>query len=377
VGDEPPTSTFYQLTAFKSAEDGTEVKNTSLLQEVTVNPEPTPTPEPEAPVVELFEATPNEVIAGEAQTSKLTWSVTGDTTNVQISSPDLQLDGLEIQDVVTVTVNETTLFVLTAFNGELKTSKAVEVKALEPTPTPEPTEPPPPPPPTDTPYPPPVIIYYKAEGLNPPDDKVTFKSSYQADTSTVYEYDVQAGSMVKLSWKATGADVVTLQNFGPQPAEAVLTIPDPVIRATTYQLTAENPGGVASAFVKLELVPRPAPPAPFNLSGQTTADPAIVLTWYYDRGSILEIDGFRIYRADVSPTGDGVFEPVASLDREDDWQNRSKFSWTDELQDVDPKGRTCGLAYYVVAFYWDVVENREKQTDASTTSYYSPLCPGP
>ncbi|MFC2023920.1 FHA domain-containing protein, partial [Chloroflexota bacterium] len=150
VGAEPGASTFYELTAYKSAEDGTQVKNQSLLQEVVVNPEPSPTPEPEMPVIEVFAPTPKEVIAGEGESVKLTWSVTGDTTNVQIAAPNMAFDGLASQDVVIVTVNETTLFVLSAVNGDLKTSQAVEVKAIPPTPTPEPTEPPPPPTPVPT-----------------------------------------------------------------------------------------------------------------------------------------------------------------------------------------------------------------------------------
>ena len=140
-------------------------------------------------------------------------------------------------------------------------------------------------------------------------------------------------------------------------------------------LSAENPGGIVNAFVKLELVPKPAPPPAYDLDGletQVDGKPAIILTWYYDRAFVQAIDGFRVYRADVSSTGDGVFQPVTVLFREDTWANRSKFDWVDTLDDLG--GRICGSAYYVTAFYWDVVSNQEKETDSSTTSYYSSPC---
>jgi hypothetical protein len=382
VGHQPTTLTNYKLTAIKTAEDGTQAKNTTS-KEVFVEPLPTETPEPVPPEIQLFKALPEEVILGDDQEVKLTWSVSGETTNIEITAPNLKLAGLEAQDVITVTVKETTLFVLTAYNGDLSRSVPAEVTVLEPTPTETPE---PPPTPLPTPIPPPVLVYYRAEGLNPPADKVAFRASYQIESGWVYEYEVQAGSMAKLSWKVTNADVVELQDFGPQPAESSVTIPDPIVEARSYMLTAENEDpeygtNTVNAFVKLELVPRPPPPPAYNLGGKVATDkdgnPLIELTWFYDRGYIAEIDGFRVYRADVSGAGPGGFEPVAVLvpTEDDPWTNRSKFSWQDTLGDVDPKGRTCGLAYYVVAFYWDVVANREKETDASTTSYYSPPCP--
>ncbi|MFC2023848.1 hypothetical protein ACFLT5_03865, partial [Chloroflexota bacterium] len=220
-------------------------------------------------------------------------------------------------------------------------------------------------------------------GLNPLDDKVTYRGALETANGWVYEYDVQAGSMVKLSWHVAGAEIVTLQDYGPQPAESAFTLPDPVLASATYVLTGQledpeyGPSAV-SAFVKLELVAPPPPPSPYSLSGQETTDdddkPVIALNWFYDRVFIEEIDGFRAYRADVSGTGSEVFQPVKVVFREDAWLNRSEYDWTDELKEVDQEGRTCGFAYYVTAFYWDILQNREKETDASTTSYYSTPC---
>ena len=372
VGDQPTALTNYKLTAFKNAEDGTQAKN-SASKEVFVEPQPSATPEPVPPEIQIFEAVPKEVILGDDEEVNLTWSISGETTNIEITAPDMKLSGLDAQDVITVTVKETTLFVLTAYNGDLSKSTPVEVTVLEPTPTETPE---PPPTPTPTPYPPPVVIYYKAEGLNPPEDKVTFKTSVETESGWVYEYEVQVGSMAKLSWKVADAEAVALQDFGPQPSESSLILPDPVSQAGNYMLTAENAGGTVSAFVKFELVPRPSPPPPYDLNGKETTDkdgnPVIKLVWFYDRAFITQIDGFRVYRADVSSAGDKVFQPVAVLYPEDTWPNQSKFDWTDSLEDLS--GRACGNAYYVTAFYWDVVENEEKETDASTTSYYSTPC---
>jgi hypothetical protein len=379
VGDQPKSLTNYQLTAIRKGDDGSEVKNIAS-KEVMVNPLPTPTLEPVAPEIQIFEVLPKEVVRGNTDTVKLTWSVGGVTTNIEITAPDLKISGLKAQDTISVTVKDTTLFVLTAYNGPQSSSAPVEVTVLEPTPlpteTPAPT-PEPPPTATPTPFPPPVISFYMAEAVSPPDDKVAFKTSYESGNGIFYVYEVQAGSMVKLSWKVTNADAVTLQDFGPQPPEAALVLPDPVVASVTYMLAAVNNKGAneTDAYVKLELLARPAPPTAYDLGGEIQVDkdgnPLIILSWYYDKAFATEIDGFRIYRADVSPGGDGLFEPVDELQREDTWARKTKYQWTDQLKAGDP---TCGRAYYVTAFYMDVVANEEKETNSSTTSYYTAPC---
>jgi hypothetical protein len=360
VGSQPTSLTNYKLTAIKTGEDGTQVKN-STSKEVAVNPQPTPTPEPVAPEIQVFQATPKEVIIGGDQAVQLTWSVAGTTTNIEITAPNFKLSGLKAQDYVTVTVQETTLFVLTAYNGALSRSAPAEVTALEPTAKPTAK---PPPTPTATPFPPPVVAYYLAEGLNPPDDKVVFQTSYEGENGMIYVYDVEVGSRVTLKWKVNNADTVVVEPFGAQPTEGSVVLPAPVVAPATYELTAKNNNGKNEihAFLQIEITSRTPPQAPYNVRG--TEDPAgkkNTIEWSYTDLDRALIVGFRIYRAEVPPGSDFVavwteYDPSAT-------------AWTDE---VDP---TCGKAYYVVAVYVDPITNEEKETEASSTSWYSQPCP--
>jgi hypothetical protein len=363
VGDQPQTLTTYQLTASKTGPDGTRAENKSLLKEVVVNPLPTATLAPSVPVIDIFEATPKEVVAGKDQEVELTWSVTGATTGIEITTSDLSITGLASQDVVTVTVNETTLFVLTASNGELKASKAVEVKAIDPTPTPEPT---PPPEPTPTPYPPPIISYLSAEGQDPPDDWVVFRETYSTDNGPVYVYDVVAGSLVVVSWGVQDAEKVFLDSR-PLPAEGTLNLPDPVVAPDTLMLTAENNGGANQvfAFLQFEVTSPPPPPPPTFVTGEqdVVVDGAVgnKIMWSYPSEYVSAIDGFRVYRADVPPgTNYVVVSPLIDPELSE---------WFDKVS------KTCGKGYYVVAVYTDPMTGAKLETAASQTSWYSRSCP--
>ncbi len=364
VGAEPVSLTDYRLTAYKTAPDGTTVQNSSQLMEVVVN---TPPPLPLAPVVEVFEVTPNQVIGGDNEVVKLTWSVSGATTNVEITAPNFKLTGLEPQGFITVTPEETTLYVLTAFNGDLSASKPAEVTWVEPTPTATPTPvPTAPPPPTETPtpFPPPIISFYKAEDINSPSDAVIFQREYDTAAGTVYEYQVVAGTRVKLSWGVKDADTVTLENLGSQPPEGSITLPAPVVQPALIKLTAENNDGnnQVNAAIQFSVVSPAPPPPPLQVTG--VEDPAAetnTIQWAYRSEDRASIDGFRIYRSDVPPGSD--FVVVWPL------TDPSASSWTDN---VSP---TCGRAYYVVAVYTDWVNNVEKETAASSTSWYSKPCP--
>lgn len=367
VGDEPLASLLYQLTAIKIAEDGTEVKN-GAYKEVVVSPQPTATPVPVAPQIQLFEATPKEVIAGKGQVVRLTWSVSGDTTNIEITSPSLQLGGLKAQDSITVTVEETTLFVLTAFNGTLKASAATEVKAIEPTPTPTPTPvptAPPPPTATPTPYPPPVIVYYKAEGNDPLVDQVVFIETLDEGGFPVYVYRVEGGSRMKLSWEVRNAESVVLQDFGPQALiEDGFLLPGSIIESGDYVLIAQNNGGAntAKATIRVDIASPEPPPPPYNVTGiEDPTGGTNTISWSYRFADRPKIVGFRIYRADFPPGS--MFEPVQTL------YDQNASSW------VDMPTETCGKAYYVVALYVDYVTDEEVETQASTTSWYSQPCP--
>jgi len=128
----PATNASYVLEAVTL--DGQ--KATSAVYNVTVNTPPTPTPIPGPPVIEFFKITPAEVALGtpESKNVQLSWKVTGGITNIQISDPSGKSSGLSSEGTQTVSVDKTTIFVLTAFNGPLTTSQTVQIKVKNPVP---------------------------------------------------------------------------------------------------------------------------------------------------------------------------------------------------------------------------------------------------
>ncbi len=109
-------------------------------------------------------------------------------------------------DVTTIS-DKRNFFVLTAFNGDKKASKTVQLTLETPTPTttPEPTATPLP-----TPVPRPIISFFKADpspnGGSPTD--VTFKGGSPPT------YEVVAGKDVQLSWDVRNADKVRFDRAG-------------------------------------------------------------------------------------------------------------------------------------------------------------------
>jgi hypothetical protein len=370
---QPTSLTSYRLTAIKRAADGTEAKNTSLLKEVMVNPLPTGTAEPVAPVIQVFEVTPKEVILDGTKYVTLTWTVSGQTTNIEIMNAGNTFPGLKAQDSLSLAVGEDTLFLLTAYNGDLISSQARQITILEPTPTSTPTPTPttaptspPPPPPTPTltpvPTPPPPTLFFIAAGQPGYEDKVTLTNSYLSSNGWVYVYSVEAGARIKFSWDVQGADTVFVDPFGQQPATLELPLPDPVTEDRTYTLRAEKEGAdPTNAFIQTTVFSPPAPPPPYNVEGTVVAADSIQITWGYRTQDEDRIDGFRVYRANV--------QAGSKFKRVGDGIEVFKRDWTD--QELD---RTCGLAYYVVAFYTDPLTG-EEETPASSNSWYSPPCP--
>ncbi len=352
---QPQALTTYRLSATFTGPDGTQASAESLLREIIVNPAPTATPVPVAPVIELFAATPNELVKGDATEIMLTWSVTGATTDIQITSPSATLTGLSATDSITMTVSDVTLFVLTAKNGDLSASTPLEVGGEDPTPTPEPTA-------TATPTPLPAIIsFFKAAGIDADASKVTFSGTTSTSSGPIYAYTIEAGAMVELSWDAANAETVELEGYGPQPASSTFEIPNAVVKSTTLTLTATNASGVSTkSYLRFNVEAPDPPPAPFNVTGKVV-DSQAVLSWSYRTTDRAGITGFRIYRANLAT--DGIFIAV--------WTeyDPSATGWTDE------EASPCDTAYYVVAVYDDIVTETEKETGASTTSWYSPSCP--
>jgi serine/threonine protein kinase len=133
----------------------------SRRQEVTVRPAVLP------PEIRSFEITPREQVR--EGTVELSWQIAGEVTGVELSANSSTVSALPAQGTLEIIAEETTLFVLTARNGEQRSSASVRLVVIEPTPTEAlpapaatstavPTETPAatptPVPPTDTPTPP-------------------------------------------------------------------------------------------------------------------------------------------------------------------------------------------------------------------------------
>ncbi len=87
------------------------------------------------------------------------------------------------------------------------------------------------------------------------------------------------------------------------------------------------------------------------------------VAWSYPVQERSRVDYFRIYRTDVPPGTD--FEPVWPT------EDNTPKPFVDNLG----PGKTCGKAYYVIAVYTDLVTGAERETAASSTSWYSTSCP--
>jgi hypothetical protein len=322
----------------------------TLDRSVQVNEAPPPA---EAPVIEFFTAIPNQVVAGDLTASQieLSWSVTGDTTDVQISASSADfapISNLPAQGTFTVSAEKTTLFVLTAFNGEDKTStKTVEITVLVPTPTP-------------TPPPPLPFIFFSAvagDEAHPedPGDVIAVTENVPSNTR---QYEVVSGTWVKFSWTTTNAASVSFLGSDQSPEAGSVTVP--LNTGATYPFVATNAAGSSTTlFVVIVKKPKPAPPPPFNVNGPSLAITGpYTITWQYNGPSLPAITGFKIYRA-ILPGSD--FTAITS-----------GVAKTLPHQFVDELG-ACDMAYYVVAEYTD--EDLVLESAASLNSWNSAPCP--
>ncbi len=359
ISTQPHQTVVYVLTA------GVGDSTVTRQWQVIVNPAPptpTPTPVPKAPVIEFFTITPNQVVKGDPAANQiaLSWSVLTGTTNIEITSPDMQqpLSNLQNQGNIFIAASKTTLYVLTAYNGDLKTSATTNLTVLDPTPTPTS---PPPPPPTPTPYPPPIIQSFVA--LADPNDssaQVTqVFSTGLAPNTTLFQ--VKYGSHIVLNWTTSNAQTVMLAGLGSQPLSGSTITPIQITAPTQFQLQAMNPSPAspATAYVQIILQPKPIPPPPYNIyaSNQTTA--SVTIHWSYNPAWVSQIVGFRIYRA---PQASGAFVRVAS-----ELTLTSTVSlWTDTASPV------CGQQYYVVGVYLDTFGNPQETAVGTPTILTNP-----
>ena len=347
----------YVLTALY--DDGTGLQTPSRRNSapvrVVVREKPTPTPEPEMPVIDDFRVVPAEIVMGTDEGTQLVWTISGDTTNIEVTGPPVgTISNLSAEGTLPVQADATTFFILTAYNGEeLKVSQTVELSVIEPTPT----LPPPP-----TPLPEPLIQYFEAEGADNPNDVLEIASD-----GFTKKYEVTYGAKVKFAWSALNVPQITLiagESSSARPPVGEFTT---VVReALDYQLVAANEEGATKyAYITLELRPIEVPPAPQNLDGPDNPLPAgtpLELTWTYDPNSVDDIVGFRIYRA---AAGSDLYNRSSD---ESELDNTSR-SWIDE-------NPACGQVYYVTAVYLDV-DSQRQETEPSPNHWYSWPCPTP
>jgi hypothetical protein len=355
----PQETTLYVL----SASNGEQTVN--AIQQVVVGQAPTPTPEPTpgaAPTIELLSITPEEWVRVEPERDdkdneievQINWVVTGDTTNVELTGgpPGYEkLSNLSRIGQVKLKVMDTTVFVLTASNGDAQAVKTTQIKFLDPTPTPEPTsaadedtdgD--------DDETTAPEIASFTAEGVSP-SDQVT---AVGGDPPV---YQVVAGSNVNLRWSVNDANTVTLVGVGEQPPAGTHTLSN-VVADQIFQLTAEGDGGTTQAFLQLQVVNKPTPPQPFDVNGTENAANEVTLTWDYDAEN--DIIGFRVYR----DNGSG-FLRVA----DESTLINSTRQW------FDSAGAAICRGYYVTAVYIEPISGNKAETAASTNSWYSSSCP--
>jgi pSer/pThr/pTyr-binding forkhead associated (FHA) protein len=359
INRQPTRTTLFTLKAVKKTAGGEATAVAS--QRVIVAPAPTPTPTPAAPEIIYFTASPDELVRSDENLTTLKWSIAGTTTNVEISGPSLNspISNLKQEDAISVTIQDTTLFVLAAFNQDKKSSQNVQVRMKEPTPTPTPV-------PTGTPTPVPgqILVF---EISSPGSPQVVDLGG------SPHRYQVQVNTNVTFRWQTSAATtkVTFAEPGGDTETGAVPTgqTSRTISRSGTYNLVAENATGQQTApqFIEITVVDRPPPRAPYNVLGYE--DPAAgtnQLSWRWENESGRSpIVGFRVYRATVPG---GSFALIPGADENSLAADANPKEYTDS---VSP---TCGHAYYVVAVYRNLQDDA-LESPASTNSWYSLPCP--
>jgi hypothetical protein len=333
----PQENTLYVLSA------GTGDAAIRQQWEVQVNPAPGPTPTPRMPAIEFFTISPVQVVRGnpEANAVVVAWSVFTPTTNIQLSSPDLAspLSNLPAQGSITVQATKPTLYILTAFNGELKASQTVNLAVLEPTPTLPPPPTATPAPPTPTPLPEPVVVFFGAAQADGQTANLSFAgTSTRPDGAAQQSYLARFGTNILLNWDTLNATQVVVSGVGAGPAQGN----SPPLRVSgpqVYELQATNASGVTRrAYVQITLLEVPPPPAPFGVNG-SEAGGVVNVSWNYTSGDQANITGFRIYRS--LSGSEELGQLVAEI------SDTKLRSWTDP----QPAAALCSQSYRVTAVY--------------------------
>lgn len=366
---KPPQTTDYRLTAFYKEGDVEKSVVSSIVIRVIVKPAPTPTVPPVEPKIELFEATySGDFVRGESKDVTLVWTVTGDTTNIEIEGASMgTLSNLDPNGQQPIVVSDDTFFILKVYyEDEIKASKMIQLTAVDPTPVP--------PPPTPTPMPP-TITRFEAAAADA--NAVIVAIPVNGNTPNTRAYEVKYGSNIQLSWIVENASNVTLDfvnqvgvmiNYGDQSPQGQL--PVNVTASGQYQLKAEHQDpsqGPIYAYIQIKLMAMEKPPAPTNVHGPVPTDqtPPIDITWDYPVTSEGDIIGFAVYRGN-SWEAPNTFTQVSGLISE----TAAPHVWTDNNAPI------CSKGYYVVAVYVDIADNQTKESDKSNAWYTEP-CPTP
>ena len=291
----------------------------------------------------------------------LTWSVKGDTTNIEVSGPSLgsPISNLQPADSINVTVDETTLFVLTAFNQDKKTSANVQITVDEATPTPSPTVPPTP-----------------APTVAPLAAILEFKISEQPAVTKITDnqYEVEVNTLVTFIWQADdnavgGTELKVDGNVIGSGGTNGIAADIEITESKTYVLVAKNADGKETTdSIVVTIVDQPPPNPPYSVLGVETVDDNNNITWEWDyTSSKYGAIGFRVYRAAVPGGTFSVIADENDLPNDDPTQDYSG----DYVDTVSP---TCGYGYYVVAVY-EKLDGSKAESPVSTNSWFSTACP--
>ena len=122
---------YYQLIA-TNGPPGAESTTTAGPFHVIVNKAPPP---PQMPVIAIFKALPEDgIVRGDS--AQLQWTITGPTTDVTLSGPDISMKGLQATGSQQIAPDKTSLYILTAVNGPVNAVSSQTVKVTEPIPAP-------------------------------------------------------------------------------------------------------------------------------------------------------------------------------------------------------------------------------------------------
>ncbi|MCB0155511.1 MAG: hypothetical protein KDF65_12015 [Anaerolineae bacterium] len=336
---------------------------------VWVTPAPTATPEPDAPQIKFFTADPTNLILlqGETEQVTLNWSVTGEVTNMEVSGPSLNspISGLNPDGTITMAVQDTTLFVLTAFNQDKKTSSTIDITVNEPTPTATPAPTNTPPPATATPVPPASINKFVISSPGSP--KVTDQGGsnprrYQVQENTTVTFEWEVDLAAKISFVPDDGASTEVDPSGQ--SVAIITIPN-VGQSRNYRLIAENSESERTTIsIEVTVIDPPAPDPPYTVTGvEDIPGNQNTISWQWTADPNKDvIEGFRVYRATVPG---GSYSMVA---------DENSLPADGPKQYVDAVSPTCGRGYYVVAVYKNVSGNR-LESPASLNAWNSTACP--